>query len=266
MDLTEIMNTLSVVTLSRNQGDFVSQAIDSVINQNVAKEYFVYDVGSSDKSRSKISEFAKKLSVILVDEDSGPSDGLNRMFRNATGTILYYLNSDDRVVDGALRFAVNYFDDNPDCDVLHGSVQIINRFGEYVAVKPSMKFSLLGYALGYSVVYQQATFFRKEIFDRTGFNLVNRTCWDGELIVDMALAGAKIHQTPKILGEFRIYPESITGSGRLLEQISRDHARIAHKILGRDLRKSDIFMGWIIGKFNAILRRTFGLMRVRSLN
>jgi len=260
------MNTLSVVTLSKNQGDFVAHAIDSVISQDVAKEYFVYDVGSSDNSRSKISEFAEKLSVILVDEDSGPSEGLNKMFRDATGTILYYLNSDDRVVDGALRFAVNYFDNNPDCDVLHGSVKIINRFGEFVAVKPSMKFSLLGYALGYSVVYQQATFFRKEIFDRTGFNLVNRTCWDGELIVDMALAGANIHQTPKILGEFRIYPESITGSGRLLEQISRDHARIAHKILGREPRKSDIFMGWIIAKFNAILRRSIGLMRVRSLN
>jgi hypothetical protein len=204
--------------------------------------------------------------VILVDEDSGPSDGLNKMFRNATGTILYYLNSDDRVVDGALRFAVNYFDNNPDCDVLHGSVKVINRIGEYVEVKPSMKFSLLGYALGYSVVYQQATFFRKEIFDRTGFNLENRTCWDGELIVDMAIAGANIHQTSKILGEFRIYAESITGSGRFHEQIRSDHARIAHKILGRELRKSDIFLGLVIGKFKAILRRIFVMRQVRNLN
>jgi glycosyltransferase involved in cell wall biosynthesis len=260
------MNTLSVVTLSRNQGDFVGHAIQSVISQDIAKEYFVYDVGSSDNSRSKISEFAGKLSVILVDEDSGPSDGLNKMFRNVTGSILYYLNSDDRAVDGALRFAVNYFDNNPDCDVLHGSVKVINRIGEYVAVKPSMKFSLLGYALGYSVVYQQATFFRKEIFDGTGFNLENRTCWDGELIVDMAIAGANIHQTSKILGEFRIYPESITGSGRFHEQIRRDHARIAYKILGRKLRKSDIFLGLVIGKFKALLRRIFVLRQVGNLN
>jgi hypothetical protein len=188
------------------------------------------------------------------------------MFENCTGTILYYLNSDDRVLEGALRFAMDYFDSNAECDVLHGSVQIINRAGECIAIKPSMRFSLLGYALGYSVVYQQATFFRKEIFDRTGFNIENRTCWDGELIVDMAISGANIHQTSKILGEFRIYPDSITGSGRLHEQIREDHARIAQKILGRKLRKSDIFLGLVIGKFKAILRKIFVLRKSMVLD
>ena len=260
------MNTLSVVTLSRNQGNFVVDAIQSVINQELAVEYFVYDVGSTDNSRIKISEFGDKINVELVNEDSGPSEGLNRMFRKATGTILYYLNSDDKVVDGAFRFALSYFDSNPNCDVLHGSIRIIDDSGRCVSVKPSMKFSLRGYALGYSVVYQQATFFRKAIFDQTEFNLNNRTCWDGELIVDMALAGARIHRTRKILGEFRIYPESITGSGRLLQQIKLDHARISHKILGRNLRSSEILFGQIIGKCKAIKRILFDLRKVKKLN
>jgi hypothetical protein len=82
----------------------------------------------------------------------------------------------------------------------------------------------------------------------------------------MAIAGANIHQTSKILGEFRIYPESITGSGRFHEQIRRDHARIAYKILGRELRKSDIFLGLVIGKIKAILRRIFVLRQVRNID
>lgn len=258
------MNSLSIVTLSRNQGEFVDQAIQSVIRQKIAKEYLVYDVGSSDSSRRKISDFSDDLLVTLVDEDSGPAEGLNRMFDKATGTIFYYLNSDDRVVDGALHFALSYFDNNPECDVLHGSIRIIDRFGARVSVKPSMPFSLLGYARGTSVVYQQATFFRKEIFEKTKFNPLNRTCWDGELIVDMALAGANIHQTSRVLGEFRIYAESITGSGRLLEQIRKDHSRIAHKILGRDLRKPEILIWSIIGKFKAIPRRIFGLWLAKN--
>lgn len=248
------MNSLSVVTLSRNQGEFLAEAIHSVIQQDISHEYFVYDVGSSDNSRSTILEFAEKLTPIFVDTDLGPSDGLNSAFNRSSGSILYYLNSDDRTVPGAFKFALNYFERNPECDVLHGSVRIINRTGEGVTIKPSMKFSLIGYAFGYSVVYQQATFFRREIFNRTKFNLENRTCWDGELIVDMAMAGAKIHKTAKILGEFRIYSESITGSGRLKNQILKDHQRIAMKILGRPLNIVDLMAGKFLAKIRAVMR------------
>lgn len=253
---------ISTVTLSRNQGKYLSESIDSILTQEFREGYFVYDVGSTDNSRELISNYQNLIEPILVDSDNGPSDGLNYCFERCRGDLFYYLNSDDRVDADAFAYVRNYFQSNPDCDVLHGSIRIIDRDGEVVGIRPSMKFSLLGYAFGYSVVYQQATFFRKEIFDRTGFNLENQTCWDGELIVDMAIAGANIHQTSKILGEFRIYPESITGSGRFREQIRSDHARIAHKILGRELRKSDIFLGLVIGKFKAILRRIFVMRQV----
>jgi glycosyltransferase involved in cell wall biosynthesis len=257
---------LSVVTLSRNQGEFISETIKSVLNQNIEKEYFVYDIGSTDTSRKIIREFESNLRAIFVDRDLGPSDGLNRVFGQSKGEIFYYLNSDDKSVPGAFDFVLKYFAEHRDCDVLHGSIRIISRSGVPISVKPAMKFTLRGYALGYSVVYQQATFFRREMFAKTKFNLENRTCWDGELIVDMALAGARIHQTKKILGEFRIYSDSITGSGRLREQIRKDHARISKKILGRELRKSEILLGIIIGKFKATLRTVLELGQNRNLN
>ena len=258
--------SLACVTLSRNQGAFLQEAINSVIKQNHLNEYVIYDVGSTDASRDIIENYSESVKIILVDNDGGPSDGLNTSFDLTKSTILYYLNGDDRAIDGAFKYAEKYFQDNASCDVLHGSIRIINRQGEVTGIKPSMKFSLRGYALGYSVVYQQATFFRRAIFDKTKFNLENKTCWDGELIVDMALAGARIHQTKKILGEFRIYSDSITGSGRLREQIKKDHARIAKKILGRELRKTEIIFGIMIGKFKAIQRRVLKLGPGSNLN
>lgn len=248
-------NSLSIVTLSRNQGEFIAETIESVVNQNIAKEYIVYDVGSTDDSRKIIKKNASNLISILVERDLGPSDGLNYSFEKTTGSILYYLNSDDRAIDNSFQYALQYFDKHPDCDILHGSIRIIDRSGKCVSIKPSMKFSLRGYALGYSVVYQQATFFRREIFDKTKFNVANRTCWDGEIIVDMALAGAKIHQTERILGEFRIYEESITGSGRYKSEFNLDHRRIAIKILGRDPRIYEKTLGFIFAKYLALRRR-----------
>lgn len=260
------MIDLSIVTLSRNQGDFISEAINSVLIQDVNKEYFVYDVGSTDNSRKIIREFEPNLTSLFVDQDLGPSDGLNLVFNMSKGNIFYYLNSDDRSVPGAFNFVLKYFNEHPTCDVLHGSVRIISRSGELLAVKPSMKFTLRGYALGYSVVYQQATFFRKEMFDKTKFNLQNNTCWDGELIVDMAIAGAEIHQTSKILGEFRIYSDSITGSGRLRNQIKIDHHRIATKILGRNLNLIEKFVGKLFSKLLALGRLRYKLFAEKMTN
>lgn len=248
---------MSIVTLSRNQGEFISEAITSVLDQRIHKEYFVYDVGSTDSSRKIISKFESEIIPIFVSHDLGPSDGLNRVFDTATGSIFYYLNSDDRSVPGSFEYVLRYFKDHPDCDVLHGSIRIISQSGNTLAIKPSMKFSLRGYALGYSVVYQQATFFRKELFKKTKFNIENRSCWDGELLVDLAIAGAQIHQTSKILGEFRIYAESITGSGRLKNQIKIDHQRIAAKILGRRLNWLDSLVGSIYSKILAFTRLRF---------
>jgi glycosyltransferase involved in cell wall biosynthesis len=245
---------ISTVTLSRNQGKFLKEAMDSILNQNNLFEYIVYDVGSTDQSRFLIDNYNKKLTKKFVDGDLGPSDGLNYCVQKTSGDIFYYLNSDDRVANGAFDFVSQYFTKHPECQILHGSVKIIDAYGQVVAIKPSMNFSLRGYALGYSVVYQQATFFRRELFNDIKFNLDNRTCWDGELVVDMALAGASIHKTSKILGEFRIYSDSITGSGRLKNQIRTDHNRISRKILGKNLDISDRILGKIISKIKATLR------------
>lgn len=252
------------VTLSRNQGTFLQAAIISVINQNIPCDYLIYDVGSIDESRNVIAGFRDRLSPVFVDFDCGPSEGLNRCLAENDSPFFYYLNADDVVLPGAFAYALDYFSRNPDCDVLHGAVQIIDELGTVTKTLPAIDFSLKAYALGYSVIYQQATFFRSKCFQDVHFNIENRTCWDGELIVDLALAGFKIHKTNAVLGQFRIYPQSITGSGRLLEQIRKDHARIAHKILGRPLRKSEILLGLVIGKFKAIYRRLFVFILVKD--
>ena len=115
----------------------------------------------------------------------------------------------------------------------------------------------------YSFVYQQATFIRKEAIAKTPFNIQNRISWDGELIVDLALAGMKIHQTQTILGEFRIHSESITGSGRLTQLAKTNHSRISMKILGRELRFVEEIAAAFIRKGLALKRRA--IPRIENL-
>jgi hypothetical protein len=87
------------------------------------------------------------------------------------------------------------------------------------------------YAIGVCTVGQQATFFRRSIFERAGrFNVANRIAWDGELLVDMALAGGRYQTTRKVLGDFRIYGESITGSATYLERLEAYNVALWNKL------------------------------------
>ena len=244
------------LTLSFNQGKYLPEAIDSIVIQNEITDYVVYDPGSSDNSRKVILEYdSREVKPCFVDGDKGPADGLNNGLGMVDGDIFYYLNADDRVLPGAFEYVNNYFNQNPDCDILHGSINLIDEAGSIYRTLPAMNFSLRGYALGYSFVYQQATFIRKNKLPINAFNVDNKVSWDGELIVDLALSGASIHQTQMILGDFRIYPASITGSGRSKELAKIEHKRISLKILGRDPHASERVIAYIIRKLLAAKRR-----------
>lgn len=243
-------------TLSMNQGEFLSEAIDSILNQAVGVNYLVYDAGSSDGTIEFLEKYRPgEFSKIFVNGDLGPSDGLNFGLQNATGDLFYYLNADDRLLPGVFSYVTQYFLDNPECDVLHGSINIIDSSGAFVKVLPSMEFSLKGYALGYAVVYQQATFIRNRVLKDVRFNIENRISWDGEFIVDLAIKGARIHRTRKVLGEFRIYSESISGSTNYKSLAKQQHKIISAKILGRNRTPLDFFFAIFFRTIRALSRR-----------
>src|SRR6202040_325279 len=103
--------------------------------------------------------------------------------------------------------------------------------------RTSDRFDVRRYAAGICTVGQQATFFRRRAFEAAGgFNSGNRICWDGELLVDMALAGARFPTVRRGLGDFRIYGNSITGSGRFTARLYEEHGRIGAKIAASGVR------------------------------
>jgi hypothetical protein len=87
---------------------------------------------------------------------------------------------------------------------------------------------------------QQATIVRRDAFFAVGgFNPLNRTSWDGELLVDLGLAGRELRHVEGFWGIFSIHPNSISGSGRLRSEFERDHVRLFEKIVGRSPARRD---------------------------
>ena len=226
---------IGVVTISFNQARYLQRAIDSVrvASAGLPVKYVVVDGNSTDGSKEIINQNRNHISRTIIEPDRGPSDALNKGFAICNDCeIFYYLNADDVVAEDAFRYATDFFAERPNIDILFGAIRIIDSEDHaFLRARVPDRFSLSRYAIGASNIFQQGTFFRKSAFSRTdGFNLTNRTCWDGELAVDMILRGASFERIRKVLGYFRIHGESITGSGKLNMVFEKDKERLRNKI------------------------------------
>lgn len=235
---------ISVVTISYNQAQFLERAIQSVIDQNYPDlEYIVVDPGSTDGAREVIERYRDKIDKVLLDPDNGPADGLNKGFHCAQGEVFGFLNADDVLAPSAIKRVARFFSDHPEIDVVSGHCWIIDAEGNVRRRFYSDHYSLLMARYGASILAQPSTFFRAGMFRKAlGFNVENRSNWDGELYVDMALAGARFALLPMFLSSYRVHQSSITGTGKLHAMHHTHGRRMFEKIARRSPGGVDIVL------------------------
>lgn len=227
----------TIVTLSFNQGRFLERAILSVLDQQGPEiEYVVIDPGSTDGSRDIIERYRPRIAQVILGPDDGPADGLRRGLEAATGDLFGYVNADDMLCPGALAQVVRAFERDEAAAVVYGHGWIEDlRYGRRYPVyasPPPVRPGML--AFGGVSILQQSTFFRTSAVRAVGgFNIANHTCWDGELLADLALSGARFRRIDAFLGVFTLHQDSISGSGRLEAEYQRDQQRIFTRLTGR---------------------------------
>jgi glycosyltransferase involved in cell wall biosynthesis len=237
---------ISIVTLSYNQQAYLREALDSVLSQGFGElEYIVVDPGSTDGSRELIKSYGDKIAHTIFEPDRGAADGLNKGFGMATGDIFGFLNADDLLFPGSLSHVADFFSTHPDCDMAMGDGYTIDGKGRKLRHYRARDFTITRFFYGGARWLQQSTFFRASVFSRSPrFNLQNRTCWDGELFVNLANQGARIGYIHADLAGFRIHEASISGSGRLNDQFRADSRRIFRQLRGRDWNASDDLLSY----------------------
>lgn len=226
---------ISIVTISFNQSKFIERCILSVINQkDVDLEYIVIDAGSTDGSREIISKYKNLISKIIFERDSGAADGLNKGFQYATGDIFGFINSDDMLMPGALKKVAFFFSKNKNAKIMLGRGYIIDEHDNYLRYIIPSQFSVRRFVTGGFRFIQQGMFFKRVAFESCGgFNPHNATCWDGELLLDMALAGNNVACSKDAIGFFRMQESSITFTGKLNDTYYLDKERLFFKAMGR---------------------------------
>ena len=128
---------ISIVTPSYNQGKYIERTIQSVLSQEVrGLEYAVIDGGSADETISILKRYEDRF-FWISQRDRGPSDAINKGFCRSSGPVLGWLNSDDIYYQGALKTVLEFFDENPDVDVMYGDTYHINENDEVIEKYPT---------------------------------------------------------------------------------------------------------------------------------
>lgn len=148
-----------------NRQSYLQRAIDSVFTQNYDNwELVTVDDGSEDYSPYLLEiykAYSPKIKVIHQNHKRLP-EARNNGIKNSNGNLITFLDSDDEFTKDHLELRVNYLNQNPGIDLLHGGVKIIGN--EFVPDKenPQKLIPLSQCIIG-------ATFFGKRmVFMETG--------------------------------------------------------------------------------------------------
>ncbi len=207
--------TVTVITPSYNQAEFLEETILSVLNQDYPEiEYLIIDGGSTDGSVEIIRRFQDRLAYWVSEPDQGQSHAINKGLQRANGEILGWLNSDDLYCSGAVRAAVEFFTSHPDVALMYGRAEMIGSDGAAMQTIPWVDFDpATCIARQRYPIPQPAAFFRRDAMQRVGLLDEQLYYWmDWDYWIRIGLAGLKIAKIPHTLARCRLHRGSKTVS------------------------------------------------------
>lgn len=185
-----VYKTIAVVTPCRNSEKYLSETIDSVINQrgDFYIDYIVVDCCSTDKTIDILERYKRLLEEngeincrgitfrYISEKDNGMYDGLVKGFMVVRGDISCYINSDDFYLPNAFQTIVNLFE----AENVKWVTGLPCLYNEYGAIMPSMTPCIYKSELIQKGVYgrtlphiqQESTFWSSELFGEIEFSLL----------------------------------------------------------------------------------------------
>ncbi len=110
--------SVSVIMPAYNCAAFVTEAIESVLEQDYAnKELIVVNDGSTDATAEKVARFGARVRLI-EQPNRGPAAARNRGVAEARGEYLAFLDGDDIWLPGKLAMQMSYVRGHPDVKII----------------------------------------------------------------------------------------------------------------------------------------------------
>lgn len=257
--------TVSIITPSFNQAQFIEETIRSVLAQDYPYiEFIIVDGGSTDGSVAIIQKYAGQLAWWVSEKDKGQTDALNKGFAHASGEVLAWLNSDDTYYPGAVSEAVAYLHAHPEVGMVYGDADLTDEEGKIIGKFASRQTDYKRLLRGSVHIPQATTFFRADLFHQIGPLDINMFfAFDYNFWVQLAKV-SRLQYLPRLWATFRLHVEgkSVRFDDRCYPEMLQVYRREkGHRLsllwLRAKLRR--LFYAWLPLRLRLFLRRTFML-------
>jgi glycosyltransferase involved in cell wall biosynthesis len=208
--------SVTVVVPSFNQGRFIREALDSILDQAYPNlDVLVMDGNSTDGTVEILREYGERIRFVS-GPDSGQSDALNRGFEKASGEIVAWLNSDDRYCRDAIVKGVSALVANPAASMVYGEAELIGEDGTILERFPSAQTFDLWKLVHVSDFIMQPTVFMRAAALREvrGLDASLEFGMDWDLWIRLACRGEAVF-LDSVIAQTREYADTKTASGGL---------------------------------------------------
>lgn len=176
--------TISIIIATYNSASTLQRALESVLNQSFQDwECIIVDGASKDGTVGIVKEYVNADSRFryISEPDKGIYDAFNKGWGMAKGEWIYYLGSDDLLIQDGLY---NLLQSKGRADVLYGDV-ILNMSG-----RRKYSHSISTDSVGKRMMSHQSILMqRKHLLELNGFNTEYKICADFDLVQRLKLNG-----------------------------------------------------------------------------
>ena len=225
---------ISIITPIYNRVELISEAINSVLDQNYpCFEHIIVDGGSTDGTLSILSNYPHLR--VISEPDKGVYDALNKGIQAATGDIIGLINSDDFYAADTFNQISSFFIRGSKAKVLVGGAKVFidTKSGREISAEyPSGTIRNLPKKLTTGVPAINAWFFQTNLIKKLGvFDLSYRVAADRHFLITLLkdISFSEIAFTEKFTYYYRQHSSSmtITGQNDYYNEFVFEHLRIA---------------------------------------
>ena len=246
---------ISVIVPSYNQGRFVRQTLDSILEQGYPNlELIVMDGGSDDETVDILEEYSPHLSHWVSEPDNGQSHAINKGFAVATGSLVGWLNSDDLYLPKSMFQAASYMLEHPDCDVVFSDYVFIDESGDVLKRRREIPFDFSTYLWPRDCYHANcAGMCRRQVFEETGGVRQDLDySMDYEFYLRLASQGFRVDHVREFWGAYRFHEES--------KSVADNESQIKESMEVASVYSHDVRAPWLRGPLYSAKRKLLKLL------
>lgn len=242
---------ISLVVHSFNRAEYLSKALDSIVNQGYPNlELIVVDDNSTDTSWEIIERFGHAIAYKekIPGSRTSPVHALNVGFSHATGEIMGWLNNKNMLMPGSLFTLAEVFTTLPKVEWLTGIGLVLNKQGiitDVIPVRKDLFESMLKLPWN---IQQESTFWRRSLWEKTGGRMDESEypwAFDVALWNTKFFHRAKLYHLNTVLGAYRKLSsaQSSANVSEFYSYIEKSRQELRRKVSKSTLLLSYLYAG-----------------------